>query len=213
MPRRVWPCLVLGDHRTREEFQKPWYTRSSSCMTNTQTRLLCITAEAKAEPIPHTRNPINSLGHLGNSSRGRANSAPAYTAHAAQRARASPASCFTWMSRQPLPPLPATTTSPATRHPPSAPTRAHMPTRGTLPRTSPACGLSQPPGLAPPPYHPARGGSRCCEGSAAAAVGCLVVRVEGELLLEAVVLLGQVEAVLLPRTGKVKVRVRVRGQG
>ena len=29
---------------------------------------------------------------------------------------------------------------------------------------------------------------------------CLVVRVEGELLLEAVVLLGEVEAVLLPRT-------------
>eukprot|EP00964_Phaeocystis_antarctica_P145812 scaffold111924_cov27-Phaeocystis_antarctica.AAC.1 len=70
-----------------------------------------------------------------------------------------------------------------------------MPTRGTLPRTSPACGLSQPPGLAPPPYHPARGGSRCCEGSAAAS---------------AVVLLGQVEAVLLPRTA---LGVRGRGEG
>ena len=113
---RLAPCLVLGDHRTREEFQKPRYTRS--CMTKYATRLLCITAEAKAEPIPHTQPNLNSLGHLGNSNRGRANSAAACTAHAAQRARASPASCFTWMSRQPLPPLPATTTSPTTHHPP-----------------------------------------------------------------------------------------------
>ena len=134
----------------------------------------------------------------------------AYTVAAwLQRAGLPHFSLLTWMTRQP-PSHPPPTPEPLTHQPPPtssqppAAARALPSRRGELypaPRRHMESALSSPTPLSPGVRYRARFPRVAPSRLPSFRVRASLVLVEGELLLEAVVLLAQVEAVLLPRPG------------